>query len=179
MHLAGIIGKPGLVIALLALAACSDAAPPAHLVIPGADPVRGRALIADYGCGTCHFVDGVPGANGLVAPRLEDFANRTLLAGTFPNVPRFLVPWVMDPPDLKPETAMPDLGVSEAQARDIASYLYTLGSADVPPQQSAAVSDADGQAYEVLRGLQEQRLQEGLGIEQAMEMLAGDAARAN
>jgi mono/diheme cytochrome c family protein len=159
---------------LLALAACSEAAPPTHLAIPGADPDRGRALIADYGCGSCHFVEGVTGANGLVAPPLENFANRTLLAGTFPNVPRFLVPWLIDPPDLKPETAMPDLGVSEAQARDIASYLYTLGSDDVPPQAKAAVTDTDGQAYEVSSRLQKERLREGLGIDRAMEMLASD-----
>jgi mono/diheme cytochrome c family protein len=176
MHLDGIIGKSGLIVVLLALAACSEAAPPAHLAIPGADPDRGRALIGEYGCGSCHFVDGVTGANGLVAPPLEDFANRTLLAGTFPNVPRFLVPWLMYPPDLKPETAMPDLGVSETEARDIASYLYTLGSADMPPHAQASGTDADGQAYEVLSALQRQRLQEGLGIERAMDLLAGGAS---
>jgi mono/diheme cytochrome c family protein len=176
MQPAGIVGKSGLVIVLLALAACSEAEPPAHLAIPGADPDRGRALIAAYGCGSCHVVDGVPGANGQVGPRLENFANRTLLAGTFPNVPRFLVPWLEGPPDLKPETAMPDLGVSDGEARDIASYLYTLGSADVPPRVQAAVTDVDGQAYEVLSGLQRQRLQEGLGIEQAMDLLAAGAA---
>lgn len=168
------LAKSGLLVVLIALAACSEAAPPAHLAIPGADPERGRALIADYGCGSCHFVDGVTGANGLVAPPLENFANRTLLAGTFPNVPRFLVPWLVDPPDLKPETAMPNLGVTEAQARDIASYLYTLGSDGVPPHAQAAVTDVDGQAYEVLSRLQSERLQEGLGIDRAMEMLARD-----
>jgi cytochrome c1 len=168
------LAKSGVLVVLLALAACSEAAPPAHLASPGADPDRGRALIAGYGCGTCHFVEGVTGASGLVAPRLEDFANRTLLAGTFPNVPRFLVPWLMDPPDLKPETAMPNLGVSDAQARDIASYLYTLGSADTPPQAEAATTDVDGRAYEVSSRLQIERLQEGLGIEQAMDQLASD-----
>lgn len=168
------LAKSGLLVMLLALAACSEAAPPAHLAIPGADPDRGRALIADYGCGTCHFVDGVTGANGLVAPPLEDFANRTLLAGTFPNVPRFLVPWLVDPPDLKPETAMPNLGVSGTEARDMASYLYTLGSADTPPQVQAATTDVHGRAYEVSSRLQRQRLQEGLGIERAMELLVSD-----
>lgn len=158
---------------LLALAACSEAGPPAHLAIPGADPDRGQALIAEYGCGTCHFVDGVTGADGLVAPPLENFAKRTLLAGTFPNVPRFLVPWLIDPPDLKPETAMPNLGVSETQARDIASYLYTLGSADTPPHV-AVVTDVDGQAYEVLSRQQRERLREGLGIDRAMDQLASD-----
>jgi mono/diheme cytochrome c family protein len=168
------LAKSGLVVALLALAACTEAAPPAHLAIPGADPNRGRALIGDFGCGSCHVVDGVTGANGVVGPPLENFANRTLLAGTFPNVPRFLVPWLMDPPDLKPETAMPDLGVSGSQARDIASYLYTLGSDDLPPQAQAATTDADGRAYEVLSRLQRQSLQEGLGIDRAMDQLASD-----
>jgi mono/diheme cytochrome c family protein len=156
----------------LALAGCTEAEPPARLAIPGADPARGNALIADYGCGTCHFVEGVRGADGIVAPRLEDFANRTLLAGTFPNAPRFLVPWLASPPALKPETAMPDLGVSDSEARDIASYLYTLGASDVAPPAPAAVTDASGQAFEVLRSLQKERLQ---GIEEAMETLAAES----
>jgi cytochrome c1 len=32
----------------------------------------------------------------------------------------------MDAPKMKPRTAMPDLGLSEQQARDVAAYLYTL-----------------------------------------------------
>ena len=176
MHLDGIIGKSGVLAALLALAACSEAGPPDHLAIPGADPERGRALVADYGCGSCHIVDGVTDADGVVGPSLDDFASRTLLAGTFPNVPRYLVRWVMDPPDLKPETAMPDLGVSDMEARHIASYLYTLGADEMPPQAQAATTDVNGQAYEVLSRLQKQRLQEGLGIEEAMEQLAAGAS---
>ena len=157
----------------LALAACAEAEPPAHLAIPGADPARGEALIGTYGCGACHFVEGIEGANGLVAPRLENFANRTLLAGTFPNVPRFLVPWLMSPPSLKAQTEMPDLGIAETEARDIASYLYTLGSEDVPPHVPAAVTDVTGGAFEALRGEQKARLQGGekLGIERAIEAL--------
>lgn len=161
---------------LLALAACSEAGSPDHLAIPGADPAKGRALIAGYGCGACHSVEGVTGADGIVGPPLEDFADRALIAGTFPNVPRFLVAWIMDPPDMKPETAMPDLGVSDMEARHIASYLYTLGSAGRMPQVQAAVTDVDGQAYEALSRLQKQRLREGLGIERAMESLAGGDA---
>ena len=153
----------------LALAGCAEAEAPAHLAIPGADPVRGKALIADYGCGSCHFVEGVPGADGIVGPRLEDFAKRTLLAGTFPNVPRFLVPWLVSPPALKPETAMPDLGVSDGEARDIASYLYTLGASEVAPPVPAAVTNVSGQAAEALRSLQQERMK---GIDEAMQTLA-------
>jgi cytochrome c1 len=32
----------------------------------------------------------------------------------------------MSPQTMKPRTAMPELGLSEQQARDVAAYLYTL-----------------------------------------------------
>jgi len=40
--------------------------------------------------------------------------------------PPNLIRWIQDPPGVDPLTAMPKLGVSEADARDIASILYTL-----------------------------------------------------
>jgi hypothetical protein len=36
------------------------------------------------------------------------------------------VKWIQDPPAVDDKTAMPKLGVKESDARDIASYLYTL-----------------------------------------------------
>ena len=175
MHpMGGPVRRTACLVVALVLAACSEADAPAHLVIPGADPGRGRALIAAKGCGTCHFVQGVQGADGRVAPRLENFARRTLIVGSFPNVPRFLVPWLMDPPALKARTAMPNLGIGEAEAIDIASYLYTLGGSDVPPRVPAAVGESTGVAFEALREEQKRRLEgpDRLGIERAMEALA-------
>lgn len=90
------------------------------------DPHRGKALIQSYGCGACHIIPGVPGAKGLVGPPLMYFAERTMIAGEVPNVPNNLVSWVENPPAIEPNTAMPNLGVSQAQAQDIAAYLYTL-----------------------------------------------------
>ena len=43
----------------------------------------------------------------------------------FANEPEMLVRWIRDAPSLDPATAMPKLGVSEQQARDIAAYLYS------------------------------------------------------
>ena len=40
----------------------------------GGDPSRGPQLIRSYGCGTCHTVSGVVGANGLVGPPLNGIA---------------------------------------------------------------------------------------------------------
>ena len=91
------------------------------------DPDRGRQLIASYGCGSCHVVPGVDGANGLVGPPLTDFGMRSYIAGELPNNAANLQRWIQDPPSVEPGTAMPDLGVSPIDARDIAAYLLSLG----------------------------------------------------
>ncbi len=57
---------------------------------------------------------------------LEGFADRPLIAGRLPNQPDILVRWLLDPPSLAPDTAMPPSALSQAQARDLAAYLYTL-----------------------------------------------------
>jgi cytochrome c1 len=62
----------------------------------------------------------------VVAPSLEAFARRTFIAGVVPNTPTNLVRWVIDPTSIEPRTAMPVLGLSQAEAQDVAAYLYTL-----------------------------------------------------
>lgn len=115
-------------LALLATAGCGDAPPPPHLRVAGGDAERGAIAIAAYGCGGCHTIPGIRGAEGTVGPPLTDFATRGYVAGVQPNWPRHLVRWIVNPPAISPQTAMPALGVSEQEARDIAAYLYTLGA---------------------------------------------------
>ncbi|MEO0692736.1 MAG: c-type cytochrome [Pseudomonadota bacterium] len=98
----------------------------AALEIHDANPDRGAALMIDYGCGACHVIPGVAGARGTVGPQLDGFASRAYVAGILPNTPGGLVRWLMNPTTHAPQTAMPDLGVTEPQARDMAAYLYTL-----------------------------------------------------
>jgi hypothetical protein len=43
-----------------------------------------------------------------------------------PNVPEDLVRWLQYRQQLDPLSAMPDLGMTEKDARDTAAYLYTL-----------------------------------------------------
>jgi cytochrome c len=95
-------------------------------LISGGDPARGKSEIVAYGCGSCHVIPGVGGASGLLGPPLTKFALRAFIAGEVPNTSEFLVRWISVPQAIEPGTAMPNLGVSEAQARDIAAYLYTL-----------------------------------------------------
>ncbi len=94
--------------------------------IPGADAQRGAADIAQIGCGTCHTIPGIKDAEGLVGPPLEHWSRRTYIAGEVPNTPGMLVRWIEMPQAIEPGTAMPNLGVTEQRARDIAAYLYTL-----------------------------------------------------
>jgi cytochrome c2 len=96
------------------------------LYVPGADPQRGRVLLQQYGCGTCHTVPGIRGATGKVGPRLDRLVEQIYVAGVLPNTPENLSYWISRPRDVDPRTAMPELGVSEKDARDIAAYLYRI-----------------------------------------------------
>lgn len=90
------------------------------------DPRAGSRAIHAYGCGTCHIIPGIRGANGRVGPPLEAIAERAYLGGVIPNSPEAMMRWIMDPRAVDPRTAMPDTGVSRADARNITAYLYTL-----------------------------------------------------
>lgn len=94
--------------------------------VPGGDPERGRQQIAAYGCGSCHLVPGVKQAEGMVGPPLIAFSRRAYIAGQLPNTADNLIRWIVAPQQVEPGTAMPDLGVGEGVARDMAAYLYTL-----------------------------------------------------
>jgi cytochrome c1 len=92
----------------------------------GADTHRGFLTIQRAGCGSCHLIPGVPNSDGLVGPPLDHFANRRIVAGLLPNTPDHLVRWLRFPQSVVPGNVMPDTGLSEEQARDVAAYLYTL-----------------------------------------------------
>jgi cytochrome c1 len=105
------------------LGACSSSHP---VPIPGGSADRGAQTLAAMGCGACHHIPGIPGAEGLVGPPLDNVAQRTMLAGELPNTPDNMVRWIRDPQAVEPGTAMPNLHVDEQSARDIVAYLYSL-----------------------------------------------------
>ena len=106
------------------LGACRDVRP--QLAVAGGEPDRGKQAIERYGCGSCHIIPGVSGANGLVGPPLIRWSQRTYIAGEVPNNTENLIRWIEVPQAIEPGTAMPNLGVTEGHARDIAAYLYTI-----------------------------------------------------
>jgi cytochrome c len=125
MHLAArsAVVLAGLLL-LLSVQACSRSSKgvPADL----GDPKRGQEALAGFGCGACHQIPGIRGARGSVGPPLTAFANRSYIAGQLVNSPDNLIRWIVDPQAVEPGTAMPNLGVIPAVARDMAAYLYTL-----------------------------------------------------
>jgi cytochrome c2 len=114
----------------LAVSACGpsggDPAARHAAALTGGDPDRGPARMRAYGCSSCHTIPGVPGAHSEVGPPLGGIARRMYVAGVLANTPDNLVRWIRHPTQVDPNTAMPDMGVTEQDARDIAAYLYTL-----------------------------------------------------
>lgn len=111
----------------LSLAACEGGkVTRAYTVAMNGNPRHGRQLIQSFGCGGCHTIPGIPAAHGVVGPPLMFFSRRTMIAGELPNNPQNLVRWIVNAPGVEPKTAMPNLGITDAQAHDIAAYLYTL-----------------------------------------------------
>jgi cytochrome c len=106
---------------VVALTGCGAA----HVTaVPGGTAANGPRLVQAYGCGACHAIPGVRGADGEVGPSLAHFNDRRYIAGKLPNTAANLVRWIMAPQAVEPGTVMPDLGVGAPQARDLAAYLY-------------------------------------------------------
>lgn len=87
---------------------------------------EGKRAIQQYACATCHEIPGITGAAKDIGPPLKGVSGRTFIAGTLANTRRNMIAWLMSPSAVKPQTAMPDLGVTEQDARAIAVYLDTL-----------------------------------------------------
>jgi cytochrome c2 len=90
------------------------------------DAARGRQALFQYACNACHTIPGVTGAKVQVGPPLAGIAQRSLIAGRLPNTQDNMVKWLRRTQEVKPLTAMPQLGVTEQDARDIAAYLAAL-----------------------------------------------------
>lgn len=115
-----------LLLVLLAGAGCGTDHAREAAALTGGDPVRGEAAIRKYGCDTCHTIPGIGRAKGLVGPDLDQVAKRAYLAGRLPNSPANMMQWIQHPQRVDPGQVMPEMGVSDREARDITAYLYTL-----------------------------------------------------
>jgi cytochrome c len=100
----------------------------AAVLTPGSPAAEGAQIIATKPCVGCHTIPGIPGATGTVGPNLAGVASRPKIAGgVVPNTgPDDLKKWILNPPAVKPGTAMPNVGLSDDEATKIVAYLETL-----------------------------------------------------
>ncbi|WP_438999568.1 c-type cytochrome [Variovorax beijingensis] len=115
-----------LVLAVLARGCTPGDDGPAFGQAPPAQRERGRLLLAQYQCGSCHTIPDVQAARGRTGPTLAAFGRRSYIAGQVPNSPDALVRWIVAPATVVPGTLMPAMGVSPDDARDMAAYLLAL-----------------------------------------------------
>lgn len=93
--------------------------------VPNGDVAAGYDAIIAYGCGACHTISGIPRADSYVGPPLNQFGQRHYIAGNLPNTADNLIHWLQNPQSVEPGTAMPDMNVTAADARNMAAYLYS------------------------------------------------------
>jgi cytochrome c len=119
-----IFGHVMVLAAVFAMAGCGGADQQAR-AMTGGDPIRGRHALRSYGCYACHTIKGVPGAHGTIGPVLDRMSRRASSTGQ-PADLSARIQWIRDPQGIGGPTLMPNMDVSEQDARDIAAYLYTL-----------------------------------------------------
>lgn len=120
------------VLALLALAGCKNDGRTLGDMLLRDDAMtpeeeRGLALVYDRGCGACHVIPTVEGADGLTGPPLTAMARQAYVAGVLPNTREALARFVMDPQAVDPRSAMPNLGLGPEEAAAVAAFLYAVG----------------------------------------------------
>lgn len=92
----------------------------------GGSVARGEDLVRANGCMACHSVPGMGSVHDGYGPDLDGFADRRLIGGSAENDPETLIQFLMSPQSVIPGTAMPTIGLTEDEARDIATWLYSL-----------------------------------------------------
>ena len=115
-----------MMILTVTLAACGGRGETTAKQAAGGDPQRGFAAIQQRGCGGCHTIPGIPNATGMMGPSLAGVSERMGGGEPAANQPDKLTLWIMDPQKIAPGTSMPDLGIEESEARDIAAYLHSM-----------------------------------------------------
>jgi cytochrome c2 len=107
--------------------------------LKGADLGKGRQLVEAKGCGSCHVFTGAPiqaSAPPSMDPREFDRAFKLapdLRVTRERTTPARLLAWLEDPKAVKPDSAMPKIALTPAEAKDIAAFLWSAELAAPAP----------------------------------------------
>ena len=90
------------------------------------DIARGKQLVRLNGCHGCHTIPQMSDASGNIGPPLNGIGSSAYLSGVRTNSTDMLIEWIRFPQQIVPGNAMPNMGISEEDARDIAAFLDSL-----------------------------------------------------
>jgi cytochrome c2 len=112
------------VLLMILLVGCKRAEAPVPVV---GDVERGRQLAAQYACSVCHKIPGTQGPQGVLGPALTGVASRPVISlGAVENTPENMARFIRNAPGMNPNTSMPPVPMSDADARDLVAFLMTL-----------------------------------------------------
>jgi cytochrome c oxidase subunit II len=88
------------------------------------DYATGEKLFQAKGCVACHALYAVNAPKGMVGPNLANVGARSYIAaGMLKNTDENLARWIRNPQALKKGVLMPNLGVTEPEARALVAFL--------------------------------------------------------
>jgi cytochrome c2 len=93
------------------------------------EAAAGRQLFVAKGCGACHRAPGIPEAQGTIATNLRSVGNPAAhpkIAGVLDNTPENMQRWLMNPNQVKPGTAMPNLSLTQDEVARLTALLETF-----------------------------------------------------
>ena len=82
-----------------------------------------KAILKAKSCGSCHVIPGVEGAYGKFGPSLKGLRDRPrILGGTLKYSTNNLKKWLQNPKSVKPDTMMPNTGLSDEEIEILIQY---------------------------------------------------------
>lgn len=104
-----------------------ESAAPADSTAKAAQPAgyaEGEKLFKMKGCVACHSLAAHNAPKGMVGPNLANVGARAYIAaGTLKNDDINLARWIREPQSIKKGVLMPNLGVTEEEAKSLVAYL--------------------------------------------------------
>jgi mono/diheme cytochrome c family protein len=114
---------------------------------PSGDVDRGKQLVSEKGCLGCHRIGENPAKRGTFG---RDFGPALDRVGDKVTA-EWLFDWVRNPKKYFPETNMPNLRLSDAEAADIVAYLMSLKKGPPEPPPATDTRRLDQVTEEYLR----------------------------
>src|SRR5438874_10251627 len=115
----------------------SDKAPLLAQTAPRGDAAKGKETFDSVGCRGCHVTEKDATARRSEASEERDYAPNLWNVADKAK-PEWIYSWVKNPKAMWPETKMPDLRLSDAEAANVTAYLLTLKSDQKYPEQKTS-----------------------------------------